>query len=81
MFPSLLRFLPWYGRWKPLTFSNLNVPRIPLAQKIEEEAIPGYVAARYYPVRIGEVFNERYQVVGKLGYGGTSTVWLARDMK
>ncbi|QVM13755.1 hypothetical protein D8B26_008386 [Coccidioides posadasii str. Silveira] len=48
--------------------------------KIEEETIPGYVAARYYPVRIGEVFNERYQVVGKLGYGATSTVWLARDM-
>ncbi|KAI1999914.1 hypothetical protein LOZ67_003319 [Ophidiomyces ophidiicola] len=46
-----------------------------------EETIPGYVAARYYPVRIGEVFNERYQVVGKLGYGATSTVWLARDMK
>jgi len=49
--------------------------------KIEEETIPLYVADRYYPVRIGEVFNSRYQVVGKLGYGTTSTVWLCRDLQ
>ncbi|KAL2834373.1 kinase-like domain-containing protein [Aspergillus cavernicola] len=27
-----------------------------------------------------EVIKNRYQVIGKLGYGITSTVWLARDM-
>ncbi|KNZ77718.1 Dual specificity tyrosine-phosphorylation-regulated kinase mbk-2 [Termitomyces sp. J132] len=35
----------------------------------------------YYPVRIGEVFACRYQVVGKLGFGMTATTWLARDLK
>ncbi|KAL4997889.1 hypothetical protein BDV10DRAFT_194874 [Aspergillus recurvatus] len=29
----------------------------------------------------GEVIRNRYQVIGKLGYGITSTVWLARDME
>lgn len=29
---------------------------------------------------IGDVLNKRYQIVDKLGYGGYSTVWLARDI-
>ncbi|KAI1322409.1 serine threonine protein kinase, CMGC group [Xylariaceae sp. FL0255] len=78
---SLLRRFTWSGRaWKPLTFSNPNFPKIPLEQKIEEELFPDYIASRYYPVRIGEVFKDRYQIVGKLGFGASSTVWLARDL-
>jgi serine/threonine-protein kinase SRPK3 len=33
----------------------------------------------YYLVRIGHIFQNRYQVVGKLGFGISSTLWLARD--
>lgn len=51
------------------------------AVAIEEELLPDYIAEMYYPVRIGEVLNGRYQVVCKLGYGTTSTVWLARDLR
>ena len=65
----------------PRKFSSPNFEIISETQKVEEETIPGYVAARYYPVRIGEVFASRYQVVGKLGFGSCSTVWLARDLK
>jgi serine/threonine-protein kinase SRPK3 len=65
----------------PRAFLNQNFERIGEDQKIEEENIPDYLAARYYPVRIGEVFVSRYQVVGKLGFGACSTVWLARDLK
>ncbi|AEO63734.1 uncharacterized protein THITE_2147851 [Thermothielavioides terrestris NRRL 8126] len=32
-------------------------------------------------MRIGEVTGEHYQVVAKLGYGVTSTVWLGRDLR
>lgn len=79
--PSIFRFLPRLGRsWKPLDFSSSNFIRIPAAQKIEEETIRDYVASRYYPVRLGEIFQDRYQIVGKLGYGTSSTVWLARDL-
>lgn len=78
---SILRRLPWPGRaWKPLTFSNPSLTSIPLHEKIEEELFPDYLASRYYPVRIGEVLKSRYQIVGKLGFGASSTVWLARDL-
>ncbi|RHZ53664.1 uncharacterized protein CDV56_106989 [Aspergillus thermomutatus] len=81
MLPSLLRSLPRLGRtWKPLNFSDPNFARIPASQKIEEETLPDYIASRYYPVRIGEILQDRYQIVGKLGFGASSTVWLARDM-
>jgi serine/threonine-protein kinase SRPK3 len=50
------------------------------ALPIEEEREPLYSTKAFYPTRIGEVLNSRYQVVGKLGYGGYSTVWLCRDV-
>ena len=80
MLTSLLRrFRPV---WKPLSFSNEeDIPRVAPHQKIEEETIPDYLAGRYYPVRVGEIIHDRYQIVGKLGYGTTSTVWLARDLR
>ncbi|CAG8122773.1 unnamed protein product [Penicillium salamii] len=48
--------------------------------KVEEESIPSYRPGNFYPARIGEVFNHRYQVVGKLGYGSSASVWLCRDL-
>lgn len=48
---------------------------------IEEETVRGYKAEHYYPVEIGHVFNDRYRVVGKLGYGSASTVWLCHDSR
>lgn len=82
MLKSLIRSLPGLGRkWTPLNFSNPNFLRIPTNYAIEEETIPGYVASRYYPTQIGETIQGRYQVVGKLGFGASSTVWLARDME
>jgi hypothetical protein len=38
---------------------------------------------RFYPVRmnrIGEILAARYQALGKLGFGTTSMVWLARNL-
>ena len=56
-----------------------NVEKIDPSILVEEETIPGYNAEHYYPVSIGQVFNDRYQTIGKLGYGSASTVWLCRD--
>jgi hypothetical protein len=55
--------------------------KLSLQEKIEEERIPAYKAERFYPVRLGEVFNSRYQVVAKLGFGTASTIWLCRDLE
>jgi serine/threonine-protein kinase SRPK3 len=39
-----------------------------------------YCVGGYYPVQIGDEFSSsRYCIVHKLGYGGHSTIWLARD--
>lgn len=82
MLTSFVKSLPQLGRtWKPLNFTNPNFVRLAANQRIEEETIPKYIASRYYPVRIGDVFRDRYQVVGKLGFGTSSTVWLARDLR
>lgn len=48
--------------------------------EIEEEILPTYQPEKYYPVQQGEVLNDRYQVLAKLGYGVTSTVWFGRDL-
>lgn len=48
---------------------------------IEEEKLRDYKADHYYPVEIGDISQGRYNIVGKLGYGTTSTVWLCRDLR
>ncbi|GIZ44122.1 hypothetical protein CKM354_000733100 [Cercospora kikuchii] len=45
----------------------------------EEERLPGYSHEQFYPIHIGDTLKSRYVVVGKLGYGANSTVWLCRD--
>ncbi|KAI1019942.1 hypothetical protein LB503_006091 [Fusarium chuoi] len=47
---------------------------------VEEEKLPFYRRRDYYPMRIGQVIHKTYQVVAKLGYGTSSTVWLSRDL-
>ncbi|OJI86614.1 hypothetical protein ASPTUDRAFT_53779 [Aspergillus tubingensis CBS 134.48] len=35
----------------------------------------------FYPIRLGDLINERYLVEHKLGSGGFSTVWMANDQQ
>lgn len=46
----------------------------------EQEDPQDYVVGGYHPVKIGQMYNGRYHVVRKLGWGHFSTVWLCRDM-
>jgi hypothetical protein len=48
---------------------------------VEEEETPDYLTSRFYPVHLGQVFQNRYQAVTKLGFGSSSTIWLARDLR
>lgn len=45
----------------------------------EEEGLDGYKPGGYHPVNIGEVYNSRYKVLSKLGWGHFSTVWCCYD--
>ncbi|PGH32490.1 CMGC/SRPK protein kinase [[Emmonsia] crescens] len=61
--------------------SKSGFPELSVKKLIEEEGIPSYKVEQFYPVYIGEVFKSRYQVVSKLGFGTSSTVWLCRDLR
>jgi hypothetical protein len=46
----------------------------------DQEKISQYRPGGYHPVSLGDTIKEnRYKIVHKLGWGGFSTVWLARD--
>jgi hypothetical protein len=67
---------------QPRDFSASNFQMIDPSYKVEEEKLPTYKREAYYPMRIGEVIHDQYyQVVAKLGYGISSTVWLCRDLR
>lgn len=49
-------------------------------RQVEVEYLENYCSGGYHPVHIGDTIGDgRYEVVHKLGYGGSSTVWLAED--
>ncbi|TWU71613.1 hypothetical protein ED733_000622 [Metarhizium rileyi] len=64
----------------PWPSSTAIAPRLDSSLLVEEEKTPYYHVSRFYPVRLGQVFHGRYQIATKLGYGSSSTVWLARDL-
>jgi hypothetical protein len=62
-------------------FASIATPKMDVPQPFEEEQLPWYKPEQFYPVRIGETLDSNYKVLGKLGYGAHSTVWLCRDVK
>lgn len=47
---------------------------------VEEDYLPHFKDGQFYPVNIGDVYHDKYHVLGKLGVGSSSTVWLARNL-
>ncbi|KAE8351352.1 kinase domain protein [Aspergillus coremiiformis] len=68
---------------KPPSRKHTNVLHfnITTETRIEEETLPHYRPENYYPVKIGDIYNDRYQITGKIGYGAYSTSWLCRDLQ
>jgi len=54
---------------------------LPADVLIDEERGPGYRSELYYPANPGDVLNDRYQLLTKIGWGLASTVWLAQDLQ
>ncbi|KAF2216963.1 hypothetical protein CERZMDRAFT_93029 [Cercospora zeae-maydis SCOH1-5] len=46
---------------------------------LEEQTLPRFHDRPYYPMELGQTLHSRYSIISKLGYGASSTVWLARD--
>jgi hypothetical protein len=52
--------------------------RPPRLENVED--VEKYTPGGFHPVKLGDLFqNKRYRILHKLGFGGFSTVWLARD--
>eukprot|EP00980_Cylindrotheca_fusiformis_P007851 scaffold1669_cov129-Cylindrotheca_fusiformis.AAC.62 len=47
----------------------------------EDEGEDGYKPGGYHRVKVGEVYNQRYVVIKKLGWGHFSTVWMVKDRR
>ncbi|KAI9662922.1 MAG: hypothetical protein M1821_007969 [Bathelium mastoideum] len=72
-------FLQHWTRSRPPRIARQRYHNIADIGPIEEQTLPRYDQKRYYPVKIGDIFKNRYRVIAKLGYGAQSTVWLAQD--
>ncbi|XHG03936.1 hypothetical protein AWENTII_007220 [Aspergillus wentii] len=66
---------------RPIRFPTSGFETVKASEVLEEERFETFKKGQYYPVNTGDVFRSKYQIVGKLGFGVTSTVWLARDLK
>jgi len=64
----------------PMRFPTSGFSVVAGDECLEEESNERFKTGQYYPVKIGDIFASKYQIVGKLGWGVTSTVWLARDL-
>ncbi|XP_019716383.1 SRSF protein kinase 1a isoform X1 [Hippocampus comes] len=47
----------------------------------EQEDPNDYCKGGYHHVKVGDLYNGKYHVIRKLGWGHFSTVWLARDIQ
>ncbi|KFY38563.1 hypothetical protein V494_04307 [Pseudogymnoascus sp. VKM F-4513 (FW-928)] len=62
-----------------ITISNAAAHILPPNVPIEEEQNPDYDLRHFYPARVGETVNGKYEIISKLGFGTGSTVWLAEE--
>jgi serine/threonine-protein kinase SRPK3 len=65
----------------PREFPSSGFEIINPSQMVEEEQLAFDNHNDYYPMQIGAVIKDHYQVVAKLGYGTSSTVWLCHDLR
>ena len=65
----------------PRAFPTTGFTIISASETVEEERWPWYTPQSFYPVRIGDVLHSKYQVLYKLGYGTTSTIWMCLDLR
>ncbi|KAJ5365979.1 hypothetical protein N7517_008865 [Penicillium concentricum] len=76
--------LRYSSQWtsNPRVFPVFDLGLLDSSLKIEEELAMGHEPneAYTYPAEEEEILNDRYQVLHKIGYGPTATVWYAFDI-
>jgi serine/threonine-protein kinase SRPK3 len=62
--------------------SMIMAPRFVPSRLDAIEDIEDFQPSGYHPISVGDTFDHgRFRVLHKLGFGGSSTVWLARDQR
>jgi serine/threonine protein kinase len=64
----------------PVTMDPNSLPRYRCGCIEGVEELTGYRTGGFCPIRIGQMLGSKYEIIAKLGYGGYSTVWLAKDV-
>lgn len=73
--------LSTFPQYRSIT-THLEPSRVNYKFVDEVERLDYYVSGGYHPVNIGDKFSAgRYVIVHKLGFGQSSTTWLAEDTK
>ncbi|KAH8275595.1 hypothetical protein KR026_011334 [Drosophila bipectinata] len=65
----------------PRSSSNDSYESELASENEEQELKEDYCKGGYHPVNIGDLFQGRYHVIRKLGWGHFSTVWLCWDLQ
>ncbi|XP_017472997.1 PREDICTED: SRSF protein kinase 3 [Rhagoletis zephyria] len=68
-------------QYPPRSSSNDSEDSELNSENEEQELKEDYCKGGYHPVNIGDLFQGRYHVVRKLGWGHFSTVWLCWDLQ
>lgn len=68
-------------QYPPRSSSNESDESELNSENDEQEPKEDYCKGGYHPVNIGDLFQGRYHVVRKLGWGHFSTVWLCWDLQ
>jgi hypothetical protein len=72
--------VPFNNGWIDNTDSGNDSKLIVVTKHSVEEGEDAYRPGGFHPVFMGDVYNNRYEILRKIGYGQYSTVWLVRDL-
>lgn len=64
-----------------ISTSSTSSSPSPIGEESEDEGSEFYKPGGYHPVHVNEIYNGRYKVIRKLGWGHYSTVWEVIDTK
>ena len=60
-------------------FAHEGAVQIAQTDLVGEETLTRFDSTIWFAVQVGDVLEDRYQVLGKVANGGSSTIWFVRD--
>ncbi|KAK0385359.1 hypothetical protein NLU13_7835 [Sarocladium strictum] len=78
---SCLQRYRLFGPSTQRTQSTISQPSQMVNQLIEEQSLPGNRLLYFHPTAPDQILDGRFKIISKLGYGSSSTVWLAENLR